>query len=45
MRAKLSGIAWLGLPGSFNRGEQHDDSDLDFLVEFQRGRKTYRNEA
>lgn len=37
------GVARLGLFGSFVRGEQSDDSDVDFLVEFKEGMKKYRN--
>jgi predicted nucleotidyltransferase len=28
------GVQWLGVFGSFARGEQHGESDLDLLVEF-----------
>jgi uncharacterized protein len=31
----------LGLFGSFVRGKQHPDSDIDLLVEFEPGRKTF----
>lgn len=37
------GAARLGLFGSFVRGEQTDESDIDFVVEFQDGKKTFRN--
>ncbi len=40
---KLFGAARLGLFGSFVRGEQKDESDIDFVVEFQEGKKTFRN--
>lgn len=40
---KLFGAARLGLFGSFVRGEQTDTSDVDFVVEFQEGKKTFRN--
>lgn len=33
----------IGLFGSFVRGEQTEESDIDFVVEFQAGRKTFRN--
>ena len=33
----------IGLFGSFVRGEQQQDSDIDLLVEFLPGQKTYRN--
>ncbi len=36
------GAARLGLFGSFVRGEQSDDSDVDFLVEFREGMKKCR---
>jgi predicted nucleotidyltransferase len=37
------GAERLGLFGSFVRGEQNDESDIDILVEFKPGLKTYRN--
>lgn len=37
------GAVRLGLFGSFVRGEQHDNSDVDLLVEFAPGKKSYRN--
>ncbi|HEX6987722.1 MAG TPA: nucleotidyltransferase family protein [Planctomycetaceae bacterium] len=37
------GVRRIGLFGSFVRGEQQADSDVDLLVSFQRGRKTFRN--
>ncbi|MBN1866532.1 nucleotidyltransferase family protein [Candidatus Sumerlaeota bacterium] len=42
-RHRLSelGIARIGLFGSFVRGEQRPDSDVDLLVEFEPGRKTF----
>lgn len=40
---KLFGAARLGLFGSFVRGEQTEESDIDFVVEFQDGKKTFRN--
>jgi len=36
------GVARLGLFGSFVRDEAGPDSDVDLLVDFQEGRKTYR---
>ncbi len=36
------GVAQLGLFGSFVRDEAGPDSDVDVLVDFQEGRKTYR---
>jgi len=38
-----SGVARLGLFGSFLRGEQHVESDVDLLIEFLPGRKTFDN--
>ena len=35
------GVRRIGLFGSFVRGEQHPDSDIDLLVEFEAGRKTF----
>jgi hypothetical protein len=40
---KLFGAARLGLFGSFVRGEQTEKSDIDFVVEFAEGKKTFRN--
>jgi uncharacterized protein len=37
------GVRRFGLFGSFVRGEQHPESDVDFLVEFESGSKTYEN--
>lgn len=35
------GVKRLGLFGSFVRGEQSTDSDVDILVEFEFGKKTF----
>jgi predicted nucleotidyltransferase len=40
---KAFGVQRLGLFGSFVRGEQGEESDVDLLVEFSPGRKTYRS--
>jgi len=40
-RLRAIGVKRIGLFGSFVRGEQHPDSDIDLLVEFQPGRKTF----
>lgn len=40
---KALGVKRLGLFGSFVRGEQHPDSDIDLLVEFTEGQKTFDN--
>lgn len=37
------GAGRFGLFGSFVRGEQTDKSDIDFVVEFREGKKTFRN--
>lgn len=37
------GVRRLGLFGSFARGEHRVESDVDFLVEFERGQKTFDN--
>lgn len=44
-RARITalGVKRLGLFGSFLRGEQRCDSDVDFIVDFQPGRKTFDN--
>ncbi len=40
---RLFGVAKLGLFGSFTRNEQRADSDIDLLVEFVPGQKTFDN--
>ncbi|NLV45641.1 MAG: nucleotidyltransferase family protein [Candidatus Hydrogenedentes bacterium] len=35
------GVARIGLFGSFLHGEQREDSDIDLLVEFVPGRKSF----
>lgn len=37
------GVSRLGLFGSCVRGEEQSDSDIDLLVEFESGEKSYRN--
>jgi len=37
------GIVRVGLFGSFSRGEQNSESDIDLLVEFEKGKKNFRN--
>ncbi|MBC7892583.1 MAG: nucleotidyltransferase family protein [Sphingobacteriaceae bacterium] len=37
------GAARLGLFGSFVRGQQKEDSDVDLMVEFEAGKKTIHN--
>ena len=36
-------IKQIGLFGSFSKGKQTEESDIDLLVEFQEGKKTYNN--
>ena len=38
---KALGVRRIGLFGSFVRGEQRPESDIDMLVEFEPGRKTF----
>lgn len=38
---RLLGVKRLGLFGSFVRGEQKPDSDVDILVEFEHGQRTF----
>jgi len=40
---KRLGVKRLWLFGSYVRGEARDDSDLDVLVEFEEGKKTFDN--
>jgi predicted nucleotidyltransferase len=40
-RLKALGVSRIGLFGSLVRGEQRPDSDIDLLVEFAGGRKTF----
>ena len=35
------GVKRIGLFGSFAKGQQHSKSDLDVLVEFKKGQKTF----
>lgn len=42
-KIKAFGVIKIGVFGSFARGEQSKDSDIDFLVEFQIDKKTFRN--
>lgn len=37
------GVARIGLFGSFVRNEGTDESDIDFLVDFEAGKKTFDN--
>jgi uncharacterized protein len=38
---KALGVSRIGLFGSIVRGEQNPDSDIDLLVEFKAGKKTF----
>jgi uncharacterized protein len=40
-RLRAFGVRRIGLFGSFVRGEQHPESDIDLLVEFEPGKKTF----
>ncbi|MBI1387415.1 MAG: nucleotidyltransferase [bacterium] len=40
-RLKALGVKRIGLFGSFVRDENRPDSDVDFLVEFERGMKSF----
>ena len=42
-RIRAFGVKRLGLFGSYVRGEQDVESDVDLLVEFERGKKTFDN--
>ncbi len=42
-RLQALGVKRLGLFGSFVRSEQRAESDVDLLVEFQPGQKTFDN--
>jgi uncharacterized protein len=42
-RLQALGVKRLGLFGSFVRDEQKPVSDVDLLVEFERGKKTFDN--
>jgi len=42
-KIKLLGVSKLGLFGSFVRDEQTDKSDVDFIVEFEKDKKTFKN--
>lgn len=37
------GVAKIGIFGSFSRGEERPDSDVDILVTFRQGEKTFDN--
>jgi len=43
MSIKRFGVKKIGLFGSFARGEQTSTSDIDIVVEFYQGQKTFDN--
>ena len=43
MKIKKYGIKRIGLFGSYARGEQVQKSDIDILVEFEKGQKSFDN--
>lgn len=42
-KIKHLGVKRIGIFGSFVRGEQNSESDVDLLVEFEQGQKTFDN--
>ncbi len=42
-RIKKYGVKRIGVFGSFAGGKQGPESDIDILVEFERGKKTFDN--
>ena len=40
---KTFGVKRCGIFGSFVRGEQNEESDVDILVEFEEGQKSFDN--
>ncbi len=40
---KQFGVAKIGIFGSFARGEERPDSDVDVLVTFRKGKETFNN--
>jgi uncharacterized protein len=40
---KRFGVAKIGIFGSFARGEERPESDIDMLVAFRKGEKTFDN--
>ena len=42
-RIKEFGVKRIGLFGSYVRGEQKKDSDIDIVVEFEKGKKNFDN--
>jgi len=42
-KIKKFGVKRIGLFGSYVKGEQKEGSDIDILVEFEKGKKTFDN--
>jgi len=42
-RIKKYGVRRIGLFGSYARGEERQKGDIDILVEFEKGKKTFDN--
>ena len=42
-KIKGHGVRRIGLFGSYTRNEQRAESDIDILVEFEKGKKTFDN--
>lgn len=42
-RIKAFGVKRIGIFGSVVRGEAKEESDIDFVVEFERGMATFKN--
>lgn len=42
-KIRIFGVKKIGVFGSFVRGEQNIDSDVDLLVEFEQGKKNFDN--
>lgn len=40
---KSFGVKSIGIFGSFSKGYQHESSDVDLLVDFRPGQKTFDN--
>ncbi len=42
-KLKTFGVKRIGIFGSVVRGEAKEESDIDFVVEFERGKATFKN--
>ena len=42
-KIKRYGVKRIGIFGSYIRNEQRENSDIDILVEFEKGKKTFDN--